>query len=131
MEAETQVAVNPTWMKWVGLIISILAVLMLLMSAVFKFIKAPEAVQGMEKLGWDSTKLLTLGILESGCTLIYAFPRTAMLGAILLTGYLGGAVATHVRISDAFISPIIGGLLVWIGLWLREPRLRALAPFRS
>lgn len=131
MEPEIQVAGNPKWMTWVGWIISILAVLMLLMSAVFKFIKAPEAVDGMEKLGWDAGKLLTLGILESACALIYLFPRTAMLGAILLTAYLGGAVATHVRVSDAFISPIVGGVLVWLGLWLREPRLRALTPLRS
>lgn len=131
MEPEIQVAGNPKWMTWLGWIISVLFGLMLLMSAVFKFIKFPEAVQGMEKLGWDAGKLLTLGILEAACTLIYLFPRTAMLGAILLTAYLGGAVATHVRVSDAFISPIIGGILIWLGLWLREPRLRALTPVRS
>jgi hypothetical protein len=118
-------------MTRLGWAISILAGLMLLMSAVFKFIKAPPAVDGMEKLGWDAGKLITLGILEAGCTLIYLFPRTAVLGAILLAAYLGGAVATHVRVSDFFISPLIGGILVWLGLWLRDPRIRALVPFRQ
>lgn len=73
---------------------------------------------------------LALGILEIVCTVTYAVPRTAMLGAILLTGYLGGATATHVRIGDSFISPVILGVLVWGGLFLRDPRLRALIPLR-
>ena len=130
MESEAPAAASPKWMIWVGWIITILVVLMLLMSAVFKFIKAPEALEGMQKLGWDESKLLTLGILEVSCAIIYLIPRTSVLGAILLAAYLGGATATHVRISDAFISPIIGGILVWLGLWLRESRLRALLPFR-
>lgn len=117
-------------MFWVGWGISIIYVLLLLMSAVFKFIKAPQALEGMQKLGWDEGKLLTLGILELSCAILYLIPRTSVLGAILLAAYLGGATATHVRISDAFISPVIGGILVWLGLWLRESRLRALIPFK-
>ena len=90
--------------------------------------KPPDVVETFTKLGWNESIALTLAIVELGCTLIYVIPRTAVLGAILLTGYLGGAVATHVRIGDPFIAPIIIGVLVWGGLWLRDARLRALAP---
>jgi Mn2+/Fe2+ NRAMP family transporter len=73
-----------------------------------------------------------IGILEIACTVIYVIPRTSVLGAILLTGYLGGATATHVRIGDpSFFGPVIFGVLVWLGLWLRDARLRALLPLRS
>lgn len=129
MQSEAQAA-TPKWMFWVGWVLSILAVLMLLMSAVFKFLKVPEALDGMQKLGWDESKMLTLGILEVSCTILYLIPRTSVLGAILLTAYLGGATATHVRVSDVFISPIVGGILIWLGLWLRESRLRALVPLK-
>jgi hypothetical protein len=71
-----------------------------------------------------------LGILELVCTVLYAIPRTAVLGAILLTGYLGGAIATHVRIGDDFTPPVIMALLLWGGLYLRDARLRALLPLR-
>lgn len=128
---ENGTTINPKWMTILGWVITIIYGLLLLMSAVFKFIKAPQVVDGMSKLGWEENKLFTLGILEGACTLIYLFPRTAMLGAILLAAYFGGAVASHVRVSDAFISPMIGGIIVWLALWLREPRLRALTPFRS
>ena len=81
--------------------------------------------------GWSILGLI-LGILEISCTLIYIIPRTAVLGAILLTGYLGGATATHVRISDPkVVVPIIVGILIWLGLFLRDRRVRALIPFRE
>ena len=72
-----------------------------------------------------------LGILEIACTIIYAIPQTAVLGAILLTGYMGGAIATHVRVGEGVIPHIIIGVLVWLGLFLREPRLRAILPWRT
>jgi hypothetical protein len=75
--------------------------------------------------------LLWLGIVELTCTILYVIPRTSVLGAILLTGYLGGATATHVRVADAYFMPILVGVLVWLGLYLRDTRLRALVPFRS
>lgn len=75
--------------------------------------------------------IIALGVTELACTLIYVVPQTATLGAILLTGYLGGAIATHVRIADPFWGPAVGGILVWLGLFLREPRLRKLIPLRS
>jgi hypothetical protein len=74
---------------------------------------------------------LTLGIVEIACTVVYAIPQTAVLGAILLTGYLGGAIATHVRLEEGFLPPVILGVLVWLGIYLRDARLRALLPFRN
>ena len=81
-----------------------------------------------DKLGWPPEKALMLGILEVGCTLLFVIPRTSVLGAILLTGYLGGATATHVRIGDPWFFPVILGVLVWLALFLRDPRLRAILP---
>jgi hypothetical protein len=109
---------------------SALPVLMLLMSAAMKFVKPKFAVDSTTKLGWDESSLLGLGIVELTCTVIYVIPRTAVLGAILMTGYLGGATATHVRIGEQFFIPIILGMLVWGGLYLRDERVRALLPLR-
>ena len=120
---------------WAGWIVSVLPALMLLMSAVMKFVKTPEVVEGFTHLGWQESLALALGIIEIASTVIYLFPATAVLGAILLTGYLGGAIATHMRIGDPFlpnvIVPIVLGVLVWGGLWLRDVRVRALLPLRS
>jgi len=119
-------------MLWIGWIVSALPVLLLLFSAVMKFARPAAVVEGFTKFGYPQRLLLVLGIVEITCTAIYLIPRTAMLGAILLTGYLGGATATHVRIGDpAFVTPVICGVLVWLGLLLREPRLRPLLPLRS
>ena len=116
---------------WTGRVISTLPVLMLLMSAAFKFMKPPEVVEGFTKMGWPERLSLTLGIVELACTVLYVIPRTAVLGAVLLTGYLGGATATHVRIGDPFYTPILLGVLVWLGLYLRDRRVRALLPLRK
>ena len=118
-------------MLWTGRVLSALPVVMLLMSAVMKFAKPAQVVQGFEHLGLPLTLALGLGVLELACTVLYIIPSTAVLGAILLTGYLGGAVVTHLRVGDPFIGPIIFGVLVWAGLFLRERRLRALIPFRT
>ena len=82
-------------------------------------------------LGFPATVIFGIGLLEIACVLLYAIPRTAVLGAVLLTGYLGGAIAAHVRVGDAFISPLIGGGLVWLGIYLRDARVRALLPLIS
>jgi hypothetical protein len=87
---------------WAGRVISALPVLALTMSAVMKFMKPPEVIEGFVKLGWSENLAFGLGILELACVVIYAIPQTAVLGAILTTGYLGGAIATHVRINDNF-----------------------------
>jgi hypothetical protein len=116
---------------WTGRVISALPVLMLLMSAAMKFMKPPMVVEGMTKSGYPERLLLPLGIVELACTVLYVFPRTAVLGAVLLTGYLGGATATHVRIGEPFYTPVLLGVLVWLGLYLRDRRVRALLPLRS
>lgn len=119
-------------MTWAGRILTALIAVMLTFSAVMKFQRPPELTeQFVNKLGYPEDLLLTIGILEISCLVVYLIPPTAVLGAVLLTGYLGGAVATHVRIHDNFWSPVIGGVLVWLALWLREPRVRALLPFRG
>ncbi len=116
---------------WAGCIVSALPVLMLVMSGVMKLIKADAAMDGFPKLGWNPSIAVPLGIVELTCTLVYVIPQTSVLGAILLTGYLGGAVATHVRIEEPFYAPVILGVLVWLGLYLRYARLRALFPLRG
>jgi hypothetical protein len=119
---------------WSGRIISGILVVLLLIDAAFKFTTIPEVTEGTAALGWSATKLVPLGLLLITCTLLYAFPPTAVLGAILLTGYLGGAVATHVRIDNPLFTHVLFGVYVgvaiWGGLFLRDPRLRALLPWR-
>jgi hypothetical protein len=117
---------------WVGWILSVLPALALLLSASAKLAKPAGITDGFGKLGWPVEYATGLGILEISCVVVYLIPQTAVLGAILMTGYLGGAIATHVRIGEFGIIPqIVLGVLVWLGLYLRDPRLRALAPLRS
>jgi hypothetical protein len=96
-----------------------------------KLAKPTPLVEEFTRLGYGEGHALPIGILEIVCTVLYVIPRTSVLGAILLTGYLGGATATHVRIGDPFFIPIILGVLIWLGLLLRDSRLRALLPLRS
>jgi len=118
-------------MLWTGRIVSALPVLMLLFSAAMKLAKPTMVVDEFTRLGWTENLAVALGIVELACTIVYVIPQTAVLGAILLTGYLGGATATHVRIGEGFLAPVIFGVLVWLGLHLRDRRLRALIPLRS
>jgi len=131
MQSDTQTAPVSKKMLWAGRVMSALPVLTLLMSGVMKFVKPDGMEKQFNDLGWDIRLALGLGIVELVCTVIYVIPRTSVLGAILLTGYLGGAIATHVRIGEPFVTPIILGVLVWGGLCLRDGRLRALVPLRS
>lgn len=118
-------------MFWAGWIISILPVLLLLSGGVMKLIKPAFMVEEFARLGYPEHLIVTIGLLKIACTVVYVIPRTAVLGAILLTGYLGGATATGVRVEDPFFwPPIIVGVLVWLGIFLRDPRLRALVPWR-
>ena len=116
---------------WAGRIISALCVLFLVLDGVLKVMKLPPAVEGTVRLGYPEGLVLRLGIAVLVCTVVYAIPRTSILGAILLTGYLGGATATHVRVGEPFFFPILFGVLIWAGLFLRDDRLRALIPLRS
>ena len=118
-------------MLGLGWIVSALPVLLLLFSAALKLAKLPAVVEGFKKFGYPQRLIPVLAIIEITCTVLYLIPQTAVLGAILLTGYLGGATATHVRIGDpSFVGAVICGVLVWLGLLLREPRLRPLLPLR-
>lgn len=116
---------------WTGRIISALAVLMLVFSGVMKLLKPAAVMEEFARLGYPESLAVSIGILEILCAVVYIIPRTSILGAILLTGYLGGATATHVRIGDPFFIPIVLGIFIWGGLFLRDDRLRALIPFRS
>ena len=117
---------------WAGRVMSTLPVLMLMMSGYMKLAKPPEMTEGMAHLGWPMSLALVLAVLELGSTLLYVIPQTAVLGAVVLTGYLGGAIATHLRIGEVpHIALIVGlGVLVWGGLFLRDARVRALIPIR-
>lgn len=113
-----------------GSILSGIAVLFLLFDAVGKLLRPVQVVEGTTQLGWPADVLLTLGILQVICLIVYLIPRTAVLGAILWTGYLGGAVATHLRIGNPLFThilfPVYIAALLWGGLWLRDRRVRAL-----
>ena len=113
---------------WAGRILSGLAVLFLLFDAVIKILKMPFAVDATVQLGYPGSLVLTIGVIELICTVLYVIPSTSILGVVLLTGYLGGAVATHLRYGDPLLShvlfPTYIGALLWGGLLLREARLR-------
>src|SRR6266850_8235305 len=119
---------------WAGRTMSALPALFLLVDGAMKLVKPEPVVKATVELGYPEGVLFGLGMVLLACNILYLIPRTAVLGAILLTGYLGGAVATHVRVGSALFSivfPIIFGVLIWGGLYLREPRLRALIPLQE
>lgn len=122
--------------RWAGRVLSAIPVLLMVMSGTFKLVGgvtgSPQMLASWTHLGYPPAALLPIGVLEIACAFVYAFPPTAVLGAVLVTGYLGGAVATHVRVSEAvWFAPALLGALAWLGLYLRDPRLRALLPLRS
>lgn len=131
MQPDTQAAPISKTMLWAGRIASALPVVMLLFGGVMTLVKPPFVVEEITRLGHSESLVLGIGILELACTIVYAVPRTSVLGAILLTGYLGGATATHVRIGDPFYFPVVFGVLLWLGLFLRDERVRALIPLRT
>ena len=121
---------------WAGRVLSGLAIVFFAFDGVMKLIQPPVVVAATRDIGWpaDPATLYTLGAVLLLATALYAWPRSSVLGAVVLTGYLGGAVATHARIgSPLFTHDLFGvycGLLVWGGLWFRDPRVRALIPLR-
>ena len=134
MQSNTQTAPTSKKMLWTGRVISALPVLFLLMDGVMKLFKPRVVVEATIQLGYPESVIVGLGIVLITCTVFYIIPTTSILGAILLTGYLGGAVATHVRVGEGLfpvLFPVIVGVLIWGGLWLRDERLRALVPLRS
>jgi ABC-type Na+ efflux pump permease subunit len=116
---------------WAGRILSTLAVLLFAFTAAFGLLKPEVARQGFAHYGYPDSAFLRITIVEIICAVVYAIPRTSIFGAILLTGYLGGATATHVRAGEPFFLPIIVGVIVWLGLYLRDSRLRELVPLRG
>jgi hypothetical protein len=131
MQSATQTAPVSKKMLWAGRITSALPVLLLLFSGVMKLLKPAAVVQGFAHFGYPEHLIFYLGILEIACTVTYMIPRTSILGAILMTSYLGGATATNVRIGDpSFFFPVLAGVLVWGGLFFRDERVRALIPLR-
>lgn len=132
MENELNVAGPSKKVYWIGWVLGVLPSLLLLFSATGKFFKPDGMEEALKPLGWRMDQMTMLGIIEAAVAIVYLIPRTVVLGAILITGYMGGAIATHVRIDDYFIVVhILIGVLVWLGVWLRDPRVRHLIPFRS
>jgi hypothetical protein len=132
METDVQIARVPKKAIWAGRVISAIPVLSLLFSGSVKILKLPSVVQGFGEYGYPAGLLVLIGILEAGSTIVYVIPRTAVLGAILMTGFLGGAITSNVRMNNPLFSiPLALGVLVWAGLYLRDPRLRALIPLRD
>jgi hypothetical protein len=131
MQSTTQTAPVSKASLWTGRILSALAILLFAFTAMFSLLKPAAAMQGFAHYGYPEKAFLPIAIAELVCMILYAIPRTSVLGAILLTGYLGGATATHVRVGEPPIIAIIVGIVVWLGLYLRDQRLRALVPLRS
>jgi hypothetical protein len=135
MPSDTQAAPVSKKRLWAGRILSGLPALFLLADSAAKFVKPAPVVEETIRLGYPESVIVSLGIVLLACTILYLIPRTSVLGAILLTGYLGGVVATQVRVGNPLFShvlfPIYLGVLIWGGLYLREGRLRALVPLRS
>ena len=115
---------------WTGRVISWLCILFLAFDASMKIILERHTIETSAKLGWTASMLQPLGFILLACTILYAIPRTAILGAVLLTGYLGGATAANVHAGYPWWFSVVFGILVWLGLWLRDDRLRSHLPVR-
>ncbi|MCC2668980.1 MAG: DoxX family protein [Armatimonadetes bacterium] len=118
-----------------GTILSTLAVLFLLFDSTIHLVNIPPVVEAFKQLGFPASAAVPVGVIELLCLMVYLAPRTSMLGAVLLTGYLGGAVAIHLRVGSPLFShllfPVYIGALLWAGLYLRDERLRALISGRA
>jgi len=124
---------SKTWI-WVGRSMSTLVVLFSAFDGITKVLKNPHVLSASADLGYSVRSIVLIGALLVACAALYAIPRTAILGAILLTGYLGGAVASNIRVGHPVfecVFPVIFGMLAWGGIFVREPRLRKLIPFRQ
>jgi hypothetical protein len=118
-------------LAWTGRVISVLIGLLFLFSAFMKVKGGSEVTEGMRQLGLVDSMLVPLAILEAACVVFYLIPPTAVVGAILLTGYIGGTICTHWRVGDSFYIQILLGILVWFAIYIRESRLKALIPLRK
>ncbi len=124
----TSTGASSRYALWAGRVIGALVVAFLVFDGITKAVMVEPVVEATTRLGYPEGTVSGIGLTLLVCTALYAVPRTALLGAILLTGYLGGAVATQVRVEDPwFVFPAFVGVLVWAGLFLRDKRIRALA----
>ena len=124
---------TPGWQLWTGRVLTALTVLFLLFDAAGKLMMPPFVVEAFGRLGFPVALGMTLGVILTASSILYAIPRTAVFGAVLLTGYLGGAVAIHMRAGNTpfeRIFPVIPGVVIWAGIYLRDARLRAVFPLR-
>jgi hypothetical protein len=116
---------------WAGRVVSAIPTFIMGLAGILKLAGGQQMTTGWAAFGYPLSTLFPIGVTELACALLYAIPRTSVLGAVLVTGYLGGAVATHVRLSQpVWTVPALLGVLAWLGLWLRDPRLRELLPLR-
>jgi DoxX-like family len=120
---------------WTGSVITALAVLLLFLDAAMKVMKVAVVMEASKQLGFSANQIVGIGVTLFACTVLYAIPRTSVLGAILLTGYLGGAVVTNLRAGSPMFSavlfPVYFGVFVWAGIYLRDARLREMIPLRN
>jgi hypothetical protein len=132
MPSVTQTSTVSKTGLWVGRVLSALLMLFFLFDGIIKVIKLAPAVEGTAKLGYPVSLVVPIGIVMLTCVALYMIPRTSILGAILLTGYVGGATATQVRVESIwFLFPVVLGVMVWGSLFFRDDRVRALIPLRS
>ncbi len=132
MQSENQAAPVSRKMLWTGRVMSAVPALMVLLAAVMKLVKAAPVMEGMARDGFSASLVVPIGILELMCVVVYVIPRTSVLGAILLTGLLGAATVTTLRVGDpTFPMPVVLGMLAWGGLYLRDSRVRELIPLRK
>ena len=132
MPATASAAPPSKAMLWTGYVLSALPAIALVLSGIFKFMpSSPDLEKNLEHIGWPLVAVVPLGITELIAAILYIIPRTSVLGAILVTGYMGGAIATHARIGEMFVIQALIAVLAWLGLYFRDARLRALLPLRS
>ena len=117
--------------KWTGWVLTVLPALMFMLGPVMLLTNRAEMVKNMGNYGYAERYVVPLVIVQVICAVLYVIPQTAVLGAVLMTGWLGGAVSTHVRAGEAWLFPVLFGVVVWLGLFLRDRRVRALLPLRS
>ena len=123
---------TPQWIMWAGRVVSALPVLIVLMSSRWKLTEAPFYVREWGRIGWQTPDLPFIASLQLGAIVLYLIPQTSVLGCVILTGYLGGAIASYVRIGALYppLVPLTTAMLAWLGIYLRDARVRALLPIR-
>ena len=127
-----EVTRTPQWMVWTGRVVSLIPIFVVLMSSRWKLTQSPFYVREWGRIGWQTPALPFIASLQLGAIVLYLIPQTSVLGCVILTGYLGGAIASYVRIGEYYppLVPLTTAMLAWLGLYLREERVRALLPFR-